>query len=77
VEISNTFSAVENLCEGLDINNAWGSIRDQIKTSTKESLGHHRLRHNKPWFDDECSKLTDQRKQRKADHGENCIVITS
>jgi hypothetical protein len=23
------------------------------------------LKHNKPWFDDECSKLIDQRKQAK------------
>jgi uncharacterized protein YaaR (DUF327 family) len=23
------------------------------------------IKHNKPWFDDECSKLTDQRKQAK------------
>jgi hypothetical protein len=28
-------------------------------------LGYHRLKFNKPWFDDECSKLIDQWKQAK------------
>jgi hypothetical protein len=41
-----------------DINNAWESIRENIKTSAKENLGYQKLKHNKPWFDDECSKLT-------------------
>jgi hypothetical protein len=64
VEISNRFGALENLHESLGINNAWES-RENIKTSTKENLGYHKLKHNKPWFDDECSKLMDQRKQAK------------
>jgi len=33
-----------------------GSIRENIKTSAKENLGYHRLKHNKTWFDDECSE---------------------
>jgi hypothetical protein len=41
------------------------SIRENINTSAKDNLGCHGLKHNKPWFDDECSKLTDQRKQDK------------
>jgi hypothetical protein len=48
-----------------DINNAWESIRENIKTSAKDNLGYQKLKHNKPWFDDECSRLTDQRKQAK------------
>jgi hypothetical protein len=47
------------------INNAWGSIRENIKTSAKDNLAHHRLKHNKQWFGDECSKLIYQRKQAK------------
>jgi hypothetical protein len=47
----------------LDINSAWESIREHIKTSAKDNLGYHRLNLNKPWFDDECSKLIDQQKQ--------------
>jgi hypothetical protein len=40
------------------------SIRENIKTSAKDNLGYHRPKRNKPWFDDECSKLIiDQRKQ--------------
>jgi hypothetical protein len=65
VEISNRFAALEILDESFDINNSWESIREIIKTSTKDNIGHHRLKHNKPWFDDECSKLIDQRKQAK------------
>jgi hypothetical protein len=41
------------------------SIRENIKTTAKDNLGYHRLKHNKPWFDDGCSKLIDQRKQAK------------
>jgi hypothetical protein len=65
VEISNRFAALESLDESFDINNAWESIRENIKTSAKENLGYQKLKHNKPWFDDECSKLTDQQKQAK------------
>jgi hypothetical protein len=42
-----------------------GNIKENIKTSAKDSLGYHSLQHNTPWFDDECSKLIDQRKQAK------------
>jgi hypothetical protein len=56
VEISNRLATLESLDESFD-NNAWESIRDNIKTSAKDNLGYHRLKHNKPWFDDECPKL--------------------
>jgi hypothetical protein len=65
VEISNRFAALKSLEESFDINNAWESIRENIKTSAKENLGYQKLKHNKPWFDYECSKLIDQRKQAK------------
>jgi hypothetical protein len=55
--------AIENFDESVDINSAWESIRESIKTSVKESLEYHKLKHNKPWFDDKCSKLIDQHKQ--------------
>jgi hypothetical protein len=41
------------------MNNAWESIRENIKTSDKDNLGYQKLKHNRPWFDDECSKLID------------------
>jgi hypothetical protein len=58
-------AALESLDESFDINNAGESIRENIKTSAKDNLGYQKLKHNKPWFDDECSKLVDQRKQAK------------
>jgi hypothetical protein len=57
VEISNRFASLESLDENFDINNARESTRENLKTSAKDDLGYHRLKHNKPWFDDECSKL--------------------
>jgi hypothetical protein len=57
VEISNRFAALESLDESFDINNILESIKENIKTSAKENLGYQKLKHNKPWFDDECSKL--------------------
>jgi hypothetical protein len=65
VEISNRFADLESLDESFDINNAWESIRENIKTSAKDNLGYQELKRNKPWFDDECSKSIDQRKQAK------------
>ena len=34
-----------------------------MKTSAQESLSLHELKQHKPWFDEECIKLLDQRKQ--------------
>jgi hypothetical protein len=65
VEISNKFAALESLDEIFDINNAWESIRENIKSSAEDNLGYQKLKHNKPRFDDDCSKLIDQRKQGK------------
>jgi hypothetical protein len=65
VEISNRFAIPESLDESFDINKAWEGIREIMKTSAKDNLGYHRLKHNKPWFDDKCSKLIDQCKQAK------------
>jgi lipoate-protein ligase A len=65
VEIPNRFAALESLDESFDINNAWESIRENFKTSAEDNLGYEKLKHNKPCFDDECSKLIDQWKQAK------------
>jgi hypothetical protein len=61
LEISNRFATLESLDDSFDINNAWESIRENIKTSAKDNLGYHRLKHNKTWFDD----LINQQKQAK------------
>jgi hypothetical protein len=57
VEISNRFAALGSLDESFDINNAWESIRENIKTSAKDNLGYQKLKHYKPRFGNECSKL--------------------
>jgi hypothetical protein len=38
VEISNRLAALESLDESFDVNNAWESIRENIKNSAKENL---------------------------------------
>jgi hypothetical protein len=76
VEISNRFTALESLDESSDINNSWESIRENIKTSAKYNLGYHMLKHNKPWFDGECSKLIDQRKKVKLQWLQNLKQIS-
>jgi hypothetical protein len=49
----------------VDINSAWETIRKNIEILAKDSLGYYELRKHKPWFDKECLKLLDQRKQAK------------
>jgi bifunctional DNA-binding transcriptional regulator/antitoxin component of YhaV-PrlF toxin-antitoxin module len=41
IEITNRFAALENVSEDEDINMAWESIKENIKTSATESLGMH------------------------------------
>jgi hypothetical protein len=45
------------------INSAQETTRENIKISTKESLGYFELKKYKPWFDEGCSKLLDHRKK--------------
>jgi predicted 3-demethylubiquinone-9 3-methyltransferase (glyoxalase superfamily) len=42
IEISNGFSALENLNDSEDINRAWENIKENIKVSAKETLGLYR-----------------------------------
>jgi hypothetical protein len=56
---------LENFDDNVDMNRAWENIRENIKTSAKESLGHYKLHQHKAWFDVECSNLIDRRKQSK------------
>jgi hypothetical protein len=64
-EITNRFAALENLSDDEDVDRTWENIKENIKTPAKESLGLHKLRQNKPWFDDECLGFLDQRKRAK------------
>jgi hypothetical protein len=48
IEITNSFTALENVSEDEDINRAWESIKENIKTSATESLGLHERKQHKP-----------------------------
>jgi hypothetical protein len=65
VIIRNKFAALENLEDSGDINRAWNNIRENTEISAQESLGYCVSKRRKPWFDEECSKLVDRRKQAK------------
>jgi len=56
---------LENENEDRDVNMAWENIKENIQTLAKESLGLHKLKQNKPWFDEECLGFLDQRKWAK------------
>ena len=62
IEITNRFAVLENLSDDNDIDKTWENIKENIKTSAKESLGLHELKQHKPWFDEECLGFLDQRK---------------
>jgi hypothetical protein len=54
VKITNRCAALYNSDDSVDMNRAWENIRENIKTSAKESLCHYELQQHKAWFDDEC-----------------------
>ena len=56
---------MENLNDDEDVDRTWENIKENIQTSAKESLGLHKLKQNKPWFDEECLGFLDQRKEAK------------
>jgi len=64
-EITNRFAALENLNDDEDVNKTWENIKENIRTSAKESLGLHELKQQKPRFNEECVDFLDQRKQAK------------
>jgi hypothetical protein len=65
VTIKNKFAALENFDDNGDINKAWETIRENTIISAKESIGLCESKSYKPWFDEECLKLVDLRKQAK------------
>jgi hypothetical protein len=62
IEITNTFAALYNLIYDEDINRSWKNMKEDIRTTAKESLGLHEIKQHKPWFYEEC---LGQRKQAK------------
>src|SRR5215510_333660 len=65
IETTNRFAALENISDDEDINRAWESVKETIKTSAKESLGLQEMKQHKPWFDEESLGILDERKQAK------------
>jgi hypothetical protein len=55
----------ETLYTEVVINRAWETVRGNIKISAKESLGNYELKKHKPWFEEGCSELLDQKKRAK------------
>ena len=64
-KISKKFAGFDKLNDSEEINKAWENIRGDFKNSATDSLGLHKLKHHKPWFDEECLCFLDQRKQIK------------
>ena len=64
IEITNRFAALGSISDE-DIYRTWKNIKENIKTSAKESLRLHELKQHKPWFDEECQNFLDERKQAK------------
>jgi hypothetical protein len=48
------FAALEDLDAEVEINNACGTMRENINISVKESLGYFELKKHKSWFDEGC-----------------------
>jgi hypothetical protein len=65
VTIKNNFAGLENLDDNLGINKAWETIRENIRISAKESIRLCESQSYKSWFDEECLKFVDLRKQAK------------
>jgi hypothetical protein len=59
VEVSNRFSALEDMDAEVEINSAWETIRENINISAKGSLGYFELKKHKPWFDEKNTKTYD------------------
>jgi hypothetical protein len=51
VTIEAKFSALENLEDNGDIDRAWDAIRENIKMSAKQCIGHCEAKYHKPYFD--------------------------
>jgi hypothetical protein len=65
IEIRNKFAALENLNDNKDINRAWDNIKQNIKTSSKESLDLCEVMQHKPRFIEEGLEFLDQRNLAK------------
>jgi hypothetical protein len=58
VEVSNRFVPLKDLDAEVEINSASETFRENIKITSKESLGYYELKKCKPWFNTGRSKKT-------------------
>jgi hypothetical protein len=59
------FAALGNLNGSKDINRVWENIKENFKTSAKNSLSPYELKQHKPWFNEDCLRFLEQTKQAK------------
>ena len=52
---------MENLNVDEGVNRVWENIKENFKTSAKESLDLHEWKQHKPWFDKECVDFLNER----------------
>jgi len=57
---------LENVNESEDINRVGENIKENSKTSAKESLGLYVFKQHKSWFDEECSRFLEQKADKNA-----------
>jgi hypothetical protein len=62
VEVSNRFVALEDLDAEVYINSALETIRENIKSLAKESLGYYEVKRHQSCFNEGCSEFLAQRK---------------
>ena len=59
------FAAQVDLSDGEDTHRDWENIKENIKTTAKDSLVLYELKHHKPRFDEKCFDFLDQRNHAK------------
>jgi len=60
IKISNRSAALEDLNDGKNINRTRENIKENMKSSAKESLDLYELKEHKSWFDEACSRFFDK-----------------
>jgi hypothetical protein len=64
-KVTNGFAALVDFDTELDNNSVWEIVRVNVNISVNNSVGYFEMGGHKPWFDEGCSELVDQRKQAK------------
>jgi len=54
IKISNRFAVFKNISYSKDMDKAWKNIKENIKTSAKDSLGLYELKQHTPCFNEDC-----------------------